>query len=132
MHGCDYATVLRNRIAVSFFSRCFLPAGISRSLFAYPLSYATKCFIYPSSYAEMRLIINESVRPYFAAFSRLSTITVFYFHIFFRIDAKCESTITHTIFLVTLAKNRDWIILSGINRFAHMSLIYADNVLHSD
>lgn len=68
MHGCDYATVLRNRIAVSFFRRCFLPTGLVEACVTYPLSYATKCFTYPLSYAEMRLIINESVRPYFAAF----------------------------------------------------------------
>lgn len=50
----------RNRIAVFFFRRCFLPNGLVEACL--PLSYATKCFTYPLSHAEMRLIINESVR----------------------------------------------------------------------
>lgn len=32
MHGCGYASVLRNRIAVSFFCECFLPAALVEAL----------------------------------------------------------------------------------------------------
>lgn len=134
MHGCDYATVLAQSNSGFLFPQVLFAERISRSLFTYPLSYATKCFTYPLSHAEMRLIINESVR--LCRVSRLSTITaVLYvdiFSYFFQTDTKCESTTMHIIFLVAPAKNHDRIILSGINRFTYIGLIYEGNILHPD
>lgn len=54
MHGCGYASVMRNRIAVSFFCGCFLPAALVEACL--PFVLCGKVF-----YAEMCLITNESV-----------------------------------------------------------------------
>lgn len=69
MHGYGYASVLRNRIAVSFFCGCFLPVALVEACL--PFVLCDKVF-----YAEMCLITNESVWPYPVAFPVVSlTIT---------------------------------------------------------
>jgi len=121
MHGYGYASVLRNRIAVSFFCGCFLPVALAEACL--PFVLCDKVF-----YAEMCLIANESVWPY--SVSRLSMTTIMTmpsfpsFHVFARSRLwKCNNV--HYL-------SRDLLFYWKLTRFFCTKDLLMSDVLHPD